>query len=361
VGREIGVDGAAALELLPGGERAKVSATTGRDSDGPAFLPIEPGTVIARALETGEPVLAADLEDGSPYRASEIERLAGVRSVAAVVIEGRDRPYGVIGGMAQRPHHFQPEDANFLRALANVRADAVERRRAVAAIAEISAARGRLVGQAIDAEDNARRAISEALHDGALQELVVARNELYTLTGRGGDDAALEHAQERLGAILAHLREVMSALHPTVLHYGGLDAALHAVAEQEGGTGGFEAHVSIDEEAIGVRDELVLALARELLTNAARHAAATRVEIAVRREAGAVELRVDDDGAGFAPGRLEAALAAGAIGLASCRERLEALGGTLAVQSAPGTGTRVSARIPLAAAAPTHRTSRVTG
>ena len=58
-------------------------------------------------------------------------------------------------------------------------------------------------------------------------------------------------------------------------------------------------------------------------------------------------LSVEDDGAGFAPGRLEAALATGGIGVASCRERVEALGGSLSVRTAPGAGTRVAARIPL--------------
>ena len=58
-------------------------------------------------------------------------------------------------------------------------------------------------------------------------------------------------------------------------------------------------------------------------------------------------LSVADDGAGIAPGRLEAALAAGAIGIASCRERVEALGGSLQVTAAPGGGTRALARIPV--------------
>jgi signal transduction histidine kinase len=349
LGREIGVDGVAALEILPGGERARLRAVAGergeQSEQGPRIAPIEPGGVIDRVLTTRQPVVVGDLLDGD-VEISALERAAGARSIVAVVIDGPKFPFGLLGAMSERPHHFSGDDITFLTGIANVLADAVERAAAEREIADISAARGRLVAQAIDAEDRARRAISEALHDGALQELLAVRNELFALAGRGGDEDALSSGQERLVAIVAHLREVMSALHPTMLHYGGLEAALLAVAEQEFAAQAFEAHVDVDAEAAGAHDELVLSLARELLANAARHAAATRVDVTVRREAGEILLSVSDDGSGFAAGRVEAALAAGGIGVASCRERVEALGGSLSVRSAPGAGTRAVARIP---------------
>ena len=363
VGREIGVDGVGAFELLPGGERARMLALSGHATvDGPPTIPIDPGGVIDLALTTRAPVVVSDLLARDDVEMSAIERERGVRSVAAVVIDGRTGPFGLLGAMSERPDHFSEEDTTFLTAIANVLSDAVERHAAEREIADISAARGRLVAKAIDAEDRARRGISEALHDGALQELLAARNELFALTGRGGDDEALASAQERITAILARLREVMSALHPTMLHYGGLQAALQAVAEQEFAGQAFEAQVDVDAEAAGAHDELVLSLARELLANAARHAAASRVEVAVRREPGEILLSVSDDGSGFTPGRVEAALAAGGIGVASCRERVEALGGSLSVRSAPGSGTRAVARIPHlpeSAGGPAVETSRL--
>ena len=359
LGREIGVDGVGALELLPGGERARIRAVSGPPGfDGPWVAPIEPGGVIDRALTRREPVVVGDLLVTEDIVISELERQGAARSVVVVVIGGQTRPFGVLGAMSERPDHFREDDTAFLSAIANVLADAVERRTAEAAIADISAARGRLVAQAIDAEVRARRGISEALHDGALQELLAVRNVLFAMAGRGGDEEALASAQDGLAAILAHLREVMSALHPTILHYGGLEAALHAVAEQEFATREFEAHVEVEPDAAGAYDELILSLARELLANAARHAEASRVDVAVRHEPGEVILSVEDDGAGFAPGRLEAALATGGIGVASCRERVEALGGSLTVRTAPGAGTRVAARIPLDPGSAGARTGR---
>jgi two-component system NarL family sensor kinase len=171
------------------------------------------------------------------------------------------------------------------------------------------------------------------------------------MAGQGGDDAALVAAQERVTGIVARLRDVMSALHPTMLQYGGLEAALLAVVEQERGTGQFEAHVVVDPAAAGHRDELLLSLARELLANASRHASASRVHVGVQCQDGEIMLRVSDDGSGYAPGRLAQALAAGAIGIASCRERVEAVGGRLEIHSAPGAGTHATAHIPAGAEA----------
>jgi signal transduction histidine kinase len=355
VGREVGVDGVGALEMLPGGERAVIRALAGRGAVAVAqTIPIEPGGVVDRALTRREPVVSSDLLTDPDLDISPLERQAGTRSVAVVVIDGRTRPFGVLGAMSEHPDQFSEEDAVFLGSIANVLSDAVERRAAEAEVAEISAARGRLVAQAIDAEDRARRTISEALHDGALQELLAVRNELYAMAGHGGDDQALAATQERLTAIVARLRDVMSALHPTMLQYGGLEAALLAVVEQERGAGQFEAHVVVDPAAAGRRDELLLSLARELLANASRHAAASRVDVGVRLQGAEIVLRVADDGAGYAPGRLAQALAAGAIGIASCRERVEAVGGRLDVHSAPGAGTHATARIPRDPQGPGH-------
>ena len=314
--------------------------------EGPRTVARAPDMPSEQALRTRQPVIVDDFEHHDVYFRGDSRHRFGARSAGVVAIGGRGRPFGVLSAMSRRPGVFAVEDASYLQALANVIADAVERRTAEAEVAELSAARGRLVGQALDAEEGARRRISETLHDGALQELLAARVDLYALSGRGGDDAAIDAAQERLGAIIRRLREVMSALHPTVLQYGGLEAALLAVADEQGGAGGFEAHVTVEPQATGSRDPLLLSVARELLDNVARHAHATRADVAVRRENGDLVLDVSDDGAGLPPNRLEVAIAEGKVGLASCRERMEAVGGSLSLEPGELGGLRVHARAP---------------
>jgi two-component system NarL family sensor kinase len=145
------------------------------------------------------------------------------------------------------------------------------------------------------------------------------------------------------------IREVMLDLHPVQLQVGGLESALRAICMQGARGGGYRCDVEIDPEAEGVRDELVLSLARELLRNVVKHADARNVQVTVRRTPQAVELEVVDDGVGIEPGRLRAALGKGHIGVASIHERAEAIGGSMRLGARPDgqSGTQALAVLPI--------------
>lgn len=211
------------------------------------------------------------------------------------------------------------------------RSDEVER---------LSADRGRLVAQALDAEDRERRRLAGALHDEAVQNLLAARQEL----AGGGDLAFVQHGLDRT---IAQLRDAVFDLYPATLDHAGLAAALEAVAEHAGRRAQFRWQVEVDPDALGLYDTLVFSLARELLINVANHAQATSVTVRVRRVPGELQLEVADDGRGLDPARLRSAPLEGHIGLASATERVEALDGRLEIAAQPGHGTLVRARIPV--------------
>jgi len=216
-------------------------------------------------------------------------------------------------------------------------------------VAALAASRGRLVSQALAAEDAARRRLAEDLHDDALQNLLAARQEL------DADDAELELVRLGLDRTVARLRDAVFDLHPYLLKQAGLGPALRAVAEQAARRGGFVPHVEVDPAVVGrARDELLFSVGRELITNVAKHANADHLWIAVRLRGGEVELEVRDDGVGVDLAALEATPVTGHIGLASCAERVEAVGGRLVVEGAPGEGTRVRALVPALPASPLH-------
>jgi signal transduction histidine kinase len=216
--------------------------------------------------------------------------------------------------------------------------------RKLARLADLSASRGRLVGQVLAAEETERGRLAESLHDDALQDLVFAQGLAASQNGKS------EQLTAAIGRAVEQLRAAIFDLHPAVLKHAGLAAALHEVADQQAQRAGFKAEVKIDADACGPNDQLLFALGREQLTNAAKHANATEVSLSIARQNGSVVMQVADNGCGMDDQRRKAAVQDGHIGLASSIERVEALGGKLEIESTPGQGTRVVTAVPVEAA-----------
>jgi two-component system, NarL family, sensor kinase len=207
----------------------------------------------------------------------------------------------------------------------------------------LAAGRRFLLVEALRSEERMRRQIADALHDDVLQELYAARLDL----DHAADDP--EAAPRALAAVEAATRRVRDAvgdLHPAAASAHGLEDRLRSVLEQGGQRAGFGYRLTCDRASPSELDELVLALLREFVHNAVKHADATFLVVAVRDDDGDMVLEVRDDGRGMAPGRPAEALRAGHIGLASSRERVEAVGGSLELESAPGEGVSICVRLP---------------
>jgi two-component system, NarL family, sensor kinase len=219
-----------------------------------------------------------------------------------------------------------------------------------AAIANLAEQRGRLASHALTAEQRERRRLAELLHDESVQTLSLARQELidYQRTGR---DEAFERARAAIDETMAQLRGEIFELHPYVLDHAGLQAALGAIAERSAERTGAEFAVVVDPLAAGVHDELLVVIARELISNVVKHSGATRVVVSVAVDSEQIELQVRDDGRGFdAAARRDTALLEGHIGLASCEQRVRSAGGQLDVRSRSGAGTSVTVTLPLSGA-----------
>ncbi len=246
------------------------------------------------------------------------------------------------------PHTRADLDAIFVHALflAWAGAGAVvlsallgERERRIRAHAD---ERGRLVAQALGAEDRERRRLAELLHDEAIQNLLLARHELRD-HHRHHDEDSYRRADDALATTVDQLRGEIFELHPYVLDHAGLRAALTAQAQSAARRAGARAIVEVDERELGEeRQQLVLSLARELLANAARHSQASTIRLSLTEN----QLVVADDGRGFTPQRRSEALAEGHIGIATAAERAVAAGAAFDVASAPGEGTTVTVRFP---------------
>ena len=219
-------------------------------------------------------------------------------------------------------------------------------------IATLATSRGRLVAQALDAEDRARRRLAESLHDEALQNLLAARQLLDA-----GDPESAALAREGLDEGVTQIRQAVFDLHPYLLEQAGLRAAIQAVAERAGRRAGFAVAVDVDPDVDDALDVLLFSVSRELIANAAKHSGAGTVRVTVRRAGADVELLVADDGRGVDYAAAAAAPAEGHIGLASCRERAEAVGGSFSLETGPDGGTVARMRVPSPSATPAHASS----
>lgn len=213
------------------------------------------------------------------------------------------------------------------------------------ALADLAASRRRLVQQALDAEVRERHRLAQALHDEAMQNVLLARQEVADLAR--GVAGAEQRARDALDETHRQLRDEVFAMHPVGLERAGSRAVLRRLADDAARRGRFTTSLRVDPAAADVRSDLLVASARELLANAASHARASHVDVTLRAADGALRLTVSDDGRGFPAGRLDEALAGGHIGLAAVGERLGAVGGELEIDSTPGAGTAITATIPL--------------
>lgn len=295
-------------------------------------------------LLTGAPVVSDDLTTEARFLVSEGIDRVGARSTISTPIVGSEEPYGVLGVFSSRPGHFTDDDAAFVRAVANVLGAAVVRDEQAHRLTELSAQRGRLIAQALDAGEREQRQVADVLHDDVLQHVLFARQELEE---GDGDAASRERARASLDAAGALLRRVVAGLHPVTLAHAGLGAALESLAGEHEERGGLRTEVHVDRGAAGRYDRLVVSLVRELLVNVAKHAEAERARVEVRLADGDLTVTVCDDGRGMPDDSFESALAHGNIGLAIARERVEALGGRAAVcEGLDGRGTGVQIRLP---------------
>jgi signal transduction histidine kinase len=206
--------------------------------------------------------------------------------------------------------------------------------------AELAASRARIVAAA----DAARRRIERNLHDGAQQRLVLLALQLRDARSAlppGTDEELKSRLDQAIDETLrAHeeLRDIAHGLHPTILSEGGLQFALRALARESA------VPVSLDVQVDGrLPDPIEIAAyytVAEALTNTAKHAQATAAEVTARTGDGLLRVRISDDGRG-------GARFGSGTGLTGLKDRVEALGGQISLDSAPEAGTTLDITLPV--------------
>jgi signal transduction histidine kinase len=293
-------------------------------------------SIAASVLDALGPIpVRVDSFVGADGAIAEEARALGIRSSVGcpVLVEGR--LWGVIAASSKREGAFPPETESQIGEFTDLVATAVAN---ADSRDELIASRARIVAAA----DEARRRIRRDLHDGGQQRLVhalitlkLARRSLEETGAKTEDliDEALEHTE---GAVAA-LRELSHGILPSILTRGGLRAGVGAVVARMP----LPVDVDIDDERFppGVEATAYFVVS-EALTNVVKHSGAERAEVVARASEGELRVEIRDDGVGGA----RAGAGSGLVGL---RDRVDALAGTLAIESPPGGGTRIVLKLPL--------------
>jgi len=232
-----------------------------------------------------------------------------------------------------------------------VNEDVTKRVGAERAVRESASRLQQLSRRLLAVQEEERRHLSRELHDQFGQLLATITVQLHAAQ-RLCDPAARSRLAEAMALLEqagTQVRSMALELRPTMLDTAGLDATLRWLAASNQEQTGIETHVAGHlNDVSGDQAITCFRVVQEALTNVVRHARAHQVWIDLSRTESALELTVRDDGVGFDASRtLAQAAGQGHLGLLGMRERVEILGGSVVVDSAPGRGTRIRVSLPV--------------
>jgi signal transduction histidine kinase len=209
--------------------------------------------------------------------------------------------------------------------------------------------------QILSAQEEERKAISRELHDVIAQTLTGINVRLATLsresaTSSQGLDRNIARTRRLVEQSVEIVHQFARELRPAVLDDLGLVPALHSFMKHFTTRTGVRTHLTAFagvEQLETARRTVLFRVAQEALNNVARHAKASHVKVTLQKTPGGIRMKIKDDGKSFQVERVFGAMGGKRLGLLGMRERLEMVGGKLGVDSAPGTGTTITAQIPL--------------
>lgn len=318
----------------------------------PAGFHIPLGKSFSGAVATtGQPLLVPDTRNDPRRVLTERERGVEFEGYLGIPIKVREETVGVLAFYSESPRQYSQDNLAYLTSFAAQAAVALENARL---FEQVRAGRERLQAlsrRLVETQELRSRELSRELHDEIGQILTGLKLtlEMSMRSLPKESRARLGEAQALVHDLLSRVRELSLDLRPAMLDDLGLLPALLWHFDRYSA----QTRVRVSFKQTGLKGrrfppELETAayrIVQEALTNVARHAGVGQVTVRLWAGQGTLGIQIEDRGTGFDP---EAALAAPTTsGLAGMRERATLLGGHLAVESAPGAGTRVTAELPL--------------
>ncbi len=319
-----------------------------------AFQP--PPDDLCHRLEIDGIVSIPDLREDPRLTNHELTVGHGIRSLVGIRIVYEEEILGcLMVHTVGEPRDFGGEDLALLRGIADHAAHAIVIARLFSEQRKIRRRMEDLSQRLVEAQEIERRYLARELHDDIGQVLTSIKLNLQAIKAQGANAESGEALEASLSAVdgaIRRVRHLSRDLRPSVLDDLGLIPALRSLIDRDARHAPFAASFvadPLDDRLPTALESAYFRIAQEALTNAVRHAHATRVSVELRVQADDLVLIIRDNGRGFeVEGAIDDADAGQSLGLVSMRERAHLIGGEIEMRSEPGKGTEIRVRTPLA-------------
>lgn len=314
-------------------------------ADANATLDPHEHPIVHQILSSGSAVMIPDIRDRPDWSLPADPETE--TSWMGVPLFARGNVVGLFAMSKREPDYFKREHLELAQALSSQASVAVENAILYEQMQASTRRMRSLSRRLVEAQENERRHIARELHDEAGQALVSLRYGLRLLEREleadGGAAGLVADLVEQADKVMENLHRLAADLRPVSLDHLGLEAALRQYAHSVEAKFDLDVEIEVVDgfDRLRLPNAVATALYRvvqEAVTNVVRHAQATRVDIRLELRGDRVVLSLEDDGAGMSTDQIGAGDHLGLLGI---RERAEALGGSLRIESKPERGTKL--------------------
>jgi len=316
--------------------------------------------IAGRVAQTGEPILLEDVSKDPRAARPDLVSTEGIKGFVSIPLKAKDKVVGVMNVASHVAGRFGADDVYLLNSIGDYLGTTIEQARLYERLARVGERYRVLLQHALTAQEQERKRIARELHDETSQALTTMTLSLQAIIAmaemKGIGDAEFMEKLKTTQAYAVHagneVVKLMKELRPTLLDELGLPAAIHRYAKdtlQAQGINVSTEFIGIDQRFQPEVEVTLFRIAQGAIGNILEHSGAKNVSIKLECSATECVLRIEDDGKGFDVSKLTRVDASGrGAGLFTMRERTSLVGGTGYVESKPGQGTKIIAKVPLA-------------
>ena len=315
--------------------------------------------IAGSVASSGESIVLEDISQDPRAACPDLVSREGLRGFASIPLKTKDRVIGVMNIASHVAKRFAPDDVSLLSSIGDYLGTAIEQARLYDRLTRASERYHTLLQHALTAQEQERKRIARELHDETSQAITSLTLSLQAIMGMAemkgiGDKEFLETLKATHSyAVYAgnEIIKLMKELRPTLLDELGMPAAIHRYAKdtlQAKGINVTAEFTGADRRFPPEVEVTLFRVAQGLIGNVLEHSEAKNASIKLECNASECVLRIEDDGVGFDVSKLTRVDPSGrGAGVFTMKERVSLVGGHCRIESRPGLGTRVVAKIPL--------------